>query len=226
MHFTGDETVEMMTVNCREMIAGAAALLSTAHMPLAVNALQGEAVNAERGGENPPEKPKNLLGSVFTPELLSRSLIAALDWHPYPKVAEREAWQQVYREVADKVVVRAEKIKGTEWESLPATVFLEYKRNGNRSHYESYYFTRRTRLLDLVLGECVEGKGRFLDEIVNGIWLGCEETFWGLPAHLFLQRTHPSSGLPDVEEPHGAAIFTPTNPVFFQLATMSGCVVT
>jgi hypothetical protein len=64
-----------------------------------------------------------------------------------------------------------------------------------------YYFRRRNRLTDLVLGECVEGKGRFLDDILNGVWLVCEETFWGLPAHLSLQRNHPGSGLPDAEEP-------------------------
>ena len=172
-------------------------MLGSAHLPFAVGALQNEAP----AGTNLPEKPKNLFCSTFTPELLSRSLIAASDWHPYPKGAEREAWQQVHREVAAAAVARAEKIKGTEWESLPATVFLEYKRNGNRSHFESYYFTRRTRLLDLVLGECVEGRGRFIDEIVNGVWLECEETFWGVPAHLFLQRTHPGSGLSDVQEP-------------------------
>lgn len=180
------------------MITGATALLGSVHLPFASGAVLREAASVDA---NLPEKPKNLFSSTFTPELLSRALVAASDWHPYPKAAEREAWQQVHREVADKAVALAEKIRGTEWKSFPATVFLEYKRNGNRSHFESYYFTRRTRLLNLVLGECVEGKGRFLDEIVNGIWLVCEETFWGLPAHLLLQRTHPNSGLPDAQEP-------------------------
>src|SRR5262249_49380110 len=37
------------------------------------------------------------------------------------------------------------------------------------------------------------------DEIVNGIWLTCEETFWGVPAHLGAQKA--GTGLPDVAEP-------------------------
>ena len=188
-----------MTINRREMITGTAALLGSTHLSLAMGALQREKVSADSTDTNLAEKPKNLLCSTFTPELLSRSLIAASDWHPYPKVAERKAWDRVPREVADAAVARAEKIRGTKWESLPATTFLEYKRDGNRSHFESYYLDRRVRLCDLVLGECVQGRGKFLDEIVNGIWLECEETFWGLPAHLFLQRTNPGSGLPDVE---------------------------
>jgi len=188
-------------MNRREMLTGAAMLFGSAHLPFAMSELLKEAGSNGQAGTNPLEKPKNLLASTFTPELLSRSLISASAWHPYPKASEREAWQKVHKEVADKAVARAEKINGTVWESLPATVFLEYKRTGNRSDFEHYFFIRRTRLLDLVLGECVEGKGRFIDEIVNGVWLECEETFWGLPAHLNLQRVHPGSGLPDVQEP-------------------------
>lgn len=188
-------------MNRREMIAGATALVGAAHLPLAraMQTLSG-AANPPSGADL-PEKPKNLFCSTFTPKLLSKSLLSASEWHPYPTASEREAWQQVPPQVAEITLARAEKVNGPAWESLPATVFLEYKTNGNRSHFERYYFTRRSRLTDLVLGECVEGKGRFLDDIVNGIWIECEETFWGLPAHLFLQRVHPNSGLPDVEEP-------------------------
>jgi Heparinase II/III-like protein len=190
-----------MKINRREMIAGAAALIGAAHPQFAMAARQMEIAGNKRTGMNLPEKPKNLFASTFTPQLLSKSLISASEWHPYPRASERGAWQQLPSEIAVATLARAEKIKGTEWVSLPATVFLEYKRTGNRSHFESYYFTRRSRLTDLVLGECVEGKGRFLDDIINGIWLECEETFWGLPAHLFLQKVHPLSGLPDVQEP-------------------------
>jgi Heparinase II/III-like protein len=183
------------------MIAGTAALLGSAHLPRAFAGQPMFATASDSAPLTPPEKPKRLLTSTFTPELLEKHLISAAEWHPYPKVDEREAWQEIPKEIADAIVARAEKINGTEWESFPATVFLDYKRNGNRSHFERYYFTRRVRLTDLALGECVEGKGRFLDELLNGIWLTCEETFWGLPAHLVLQKNHPRSGLPDVEEP-------------------------
>jgi len=183
------------------MIAGAAALLGSAHLPFAFAAQQAGTASGNPVSADLPEKPKDLFVSTFTPELLSKTLISASEWHPYPKAAEREEWQQIPAEMASALVARAEKAVGAEWESFPATVFLEYKRTGNRAHFERYYFTRRNRLTDLVLGECVEGNGRFLDELINGIWLACEETFWGLPAHLGLQRTHPGSGLPDVEEP-------------------------
>ena len=182
-------------------MAGAAAILGSRHLPFAMAARQAGSASSEPAGMNLPEKPKNLLSSTFTSELVSTTLISAAEWHPYPKAGEREAWQQIPKEFADAMVARAENAKGAPWESFPATVFLEFKRDGNRSHFERYYFDRRTRLADLVLGECVECKGRFIDELINGVWLVCEETFWGLPAHLGLQKIHPSSGLPDVQEP-------------------------
>jgi hypothetical protein len=87
----------------------------------------------------------------------------------------------------------------TSWEALPATLALEFKRNGNRSRYEAVRDRRRKKLQDLVIAECMEGKGRFIDEIANGIWLTCEESFWGIPAHLGAQKA--GTGLPDVTEP-------------------------
>ena len=51
----------------------------------------------------------------------------------------------------------------------------------------------------LVFAECIEGKGRFLDKIINGIWLLSEESTWILPAHVGAQKA--GSGLPDVQEP-------------------------
>ncbi len=40
----------------------------------------------------------------------------------------------------------------------------------------------------LVLGETLEGRGRFTDAIADGVWLICEESFWGVPAHVGAQK--------------------------------------
>ena len=88
---------------------------------------------------------------------------------------------------------------GAPWPALPATLFLEYARNGNRSRFERVRDVRRNRLRDLAVAECAEANGRFLDEIANGIWATCEETFWGVPAHLGMQKA--GTGLPDAAEP-------------------------
>lgn len=82
---------------------------------------------------------------------------------------------------------------------MPAAIFLEYARDGNRSHYEAIRNARRGALYALLFAECVEGKGRFLDDIANGLWATCEESFWGVPAHLYIQKA--DLGLPDPHDP-------------------------
>lgn len=64
--------------------------------------------------------------------------------------------------------------------------------------FEKISFSRRDALSKLVVGELIENKGRFMDDIVDGIWSICEESFWGVPAHLGYQK---GIGLPDVNDP-------------------------
>ena len=97
--------------------------------------------------------PKRLLSATFTLELLRAKLVPVGAWHPYPKVTEREAWMQVPEDLRSAMVKRADVWKGKEWSSLLATTALDFKRNGNRTRYESAQFGRRHRLVDLVLGE-------------------------------------------------------------------------
>ena len=60
---------------------------------------------------------------------------------------------------------------------------MEFSINGNRRNYETPYFLRRTALSALTAAECVENRGRFLPDIVNGIVCICEESGWTIPAH-------------------------------------------
>ncbi|MGN1262439.1 MAG: heparinase II/III family protein, partial [Prevotella sp.] len=53
----------------------------------------------------------------------------------------------------------------------------------NRTRYEKLYFERRTRLAMLVMAEVMEGHGRFMPDIIDGLHATLEETWWGLPAH-------------------------------------------
>jgi hypothetical protein len=49
------------------------------------------------------------------------------------------------------------------------------------------------------MGELVEGKGRFTDQIINAVWYYCEQTWWGWSAHLGSQKV--GAGLPDINDP-------------------------
>jgi len=145
------------------------------------------------------EKPRNIMSGGWTEGRLGGCLIARPKWKPFPTSADRDAWDGLTAGLRKELAASAEAQLGAPWPSLLASSFLEFARNGNRSRFESVRSARRNRLGDLVIGECVEAKGRFLDEIANGIWLTLEETWWGVPAHVGVQRA--GRGLPDVNEP-------------------------
>jgi len=181
-------------MNRRELLRGSAAMVGGSYMAPAFGK-----VALGQGGNEIIGPPKQLLATTFTSELLRAKLVPMGEWHPYPRVTEREAWLRVPDDVRAAMMKRADAWKGKDWPSLLATTELDFKRNGNRTRYESQQFGRRHRLIDLVLGECATGDGRYLDDITNGVWLICEETFWGAPAHLGAQKA--KVGLPDAAEP-------------------------
>jgi hypothetical protein len=138
--------------------------------------------------------PRNLLASRWSQEKVTASLLPREQYQPF-----RGGWEGLPEDARTALVAEGERaLKGT-WEVLPATMALEFARNGNRSRYEALRNRRRSRLQELVMAERMEGKGRFADEIANGVWLTCEETFWGVPAHLGAQKA--GVGLPDVSDP-------------------------
>jgi hypothetical protein len=141
----------------------------------------------------------DLLSAAYTPEKLKEIILSLQDWHPFPKASEREEWQKLPEKVRVACVRQAEKNLNCEWETPKASIFLDFVRNGNRSRYEAISLGRRAKLAELVIAECIEGQGRFVDDILNGIWTICEETYWGVPAHVSAQKK--GSGLPDAAEP-------------------------
>lgn len=141
---------------------------------------------------------RNLMTSNNSIESLSEIILEPEKWVIYPTDASE--WQKIVPvSVFKKQIEVAEKLLGKDWPILKASVFLEYERNGNRENYQDISFERRNALSALVMAEMLEGKNRFLDDIINLVWAICEETYWGIPAHINLQET--GRGLPDVETP-------------------------
>lgn len=181
-------------MNRRHFLAGSFALASQ-HSLLRAN----PSLLADEQSGLPAKAPQNLLSTTYSEAFLASSLISFNEWRPYPRWAERAPWQTVPADIRAAVLARAEAEQKAGWKALLATTFLDYKRNGNRTRYEAENFGRRAQLQHLVLAECLDGQRRFLDDIANGVWLICEESFWGAPAHLGAQRA--GVGLPDVTDP-------------------------
>ncbi|MBM3335504.1 heparinase II/III family protein, partial [Candidatus Sumerlaeota bacterium] len=139
--------------------------------------------------QQPSKGPRDLLTGTYSREFLVAKMLPRDKWRPFPRAQDRDAWQAfqahpLNRARKDYVAQTAEALVGQPWPALPATLYMEYARVGNRKNYQDPYFKRRQNLAALVLAECMECRGRFLDEIANGIWAICEESTWCIPAHV------------------------------------------
>jgi len=81
---------------------------------------------------------------------------------PFPPAADRQAWRDIARSAGDAAVAaliaRAEEDATTPIPALPATLWLEFQRNGQREGYQEPRSKRRALLASLVLAECLENK--------------------------------------------------------------------
>ena len=117
-------------------------------------------------------------------ELILRSVPS---FSPFPPAAQRNKWKTIAANISEerltKLMVEAELAVQTPIPPLPGTAFLDYKRTGQRERYNRPREQRRTMLATLVLAECLEGNGRFLDAVLDLSWAICEESTWATSSH-------------------------------------------
>lgn len=140
-----------------------------------------------------------LLSSKYSFEDLQKFLIPQAQWTPFPRLNDREGWSKADPEMLQSYIQQAENYLNYNWPSIPATTSLLIVRTGNRSKYSSIANEKRKVLGTLLLAEISENKGRFIDQIIDGVWSVCEESWWGASAHL--SKAEEYSGLPDVTDP-------------------------
>lgn len=115
----------------------------------------------------------------------------------FPTVSDRVFWDAFQN---DRCVKDAEDALEYRWPIVLATDFMAFKNKGDRMIMENAYFDRRDHLLLFVLAELKENRGRFLPQIVNGLFTTCEESYWGISAH-WINSLKPGN-IPTPAEPY------------------------
>lgn len=141
---------------------------------------------------------KNLLVKKADMESLKSMLIMNQKWVPYPKYNDRKDWDNLLGESKADLIKDGEKYLNYEWQVVKATDYLEFERSGNREIMQSPYNNNNQAVVALLMAELAEGKGRFMDQLINGVYQSCEMTSWALSAHLTAQ--HSKRILPDYTE--------------------------
>ncbi len=132
-------------------------------------------------------------------ERVGEGLTSREAWRPFARAGERGFWNALPTRIRQGCLQHGEEAVATPWPHLPATLFMDFVRTGNRARYQDVNAIRRATVLHLALAECCEGRGRFLDPLVDALWSTCEETWWGYPAHTYVQKA--GGELPDADEP-------------------------
>jgi hypothetical protein len=143
-------------------------------------------------------RERNILANEAKSIDFSKALITDNSWNKLPDYNSRVFWQKLPENIRQEYISKAEGYLNYNWPVIKATDYLEFIRSGDRR--QEVYAGCRNALDALVMGELVEGRGRFMDQIVNAVWYYCEQTWWGWSAHLGAQKA--GAGLPDFNEPY------------------------
>lgn len=141
----------------------------------------------------------HVLQSAASRTDIRQCLVMNQAWVPYPGYEDREGWDRLLGQYKDTIISNGEKYLDFDWKVLRATDYLEYNRTGNRYAQESRMKKNSKALSSLLIAELAEGRGRFMDDIINGVFLFCESTSWAVSDHLYkFQKVH--CPLPDYKE--------------------------
>ncbi|AEE51428.1 heparinase II/III domain-containing protein [Haliscomenobacter hydrossis] len=137
---------------------------------------------------------RNILANKYNLLAVQQSLVPKNQWKPYPLTPEE--WRKKLPDSTfNKLIKTGETALKYKFEPISATTSLDFVRSGDRQQHSNISFGKRNALMNLVLAESAENQGRFTEAIMNGVWSICEESYWGVPAHIS------GTGLPDVENP-------------------------
>ena len=127
-----------------------------------------------------------VLEKTATREQIKEALVMNQQWNPFPKqYTDRAAWDAFLGENKEILIKTGERYLGYEWKVIKNSYYLAYERTGDRNIMQSPYSANNRALAALVAGELAEGKGRFMDDIIDGVVHSCEMTSWALSAHLY-----------------------------------------
>lgn len=99
----------------------------------------------------------------------------------FPDISDRGYWEKFK---SFDLISAGEKYIDFQWPIIKASDFRRFKTDGDRYEMENKSFKRRYALVCMTLAELCENKGRFIPQIADGIFAVCEETFWGVSAHI------------------------------------------
>lgn len=158
-------------------------------MPIGVSRFLYRLYSAAKGDRIHVAKKRNLLKNVVgSADGVRAVLLMDRRWVHYPDYRDRARWNDFLGSYKDEYISRGEALNDYDWQLIKATDYLEYQRSGNQMAMEVPFRQNIEALTHLFMAELAEGRGRFLNQIINGAVYHCEMTSWAFSAHLWMQK--------------------------------------
>lgn len=97
--------------------------------------------------------------------------------------ASDAGWQHLKLASLGQLATEAVEEKGTAWPQPLVSHYARYFRDGNRTAYEGLVARRQQRLTRAVVMAAVSQEPDWLDEVIDGAYLLCEQSSWSWAAH-------------------------------------------
>ena len=137
---------------------------------LAVLPVTGQNVMQQEKVLNYGPTPTHLFNDAFkSVKDMEKVFIPGGDWFPYPAYNDRTKWKKMTASFESQIRKAADKYLNYEWKLQKPSEYLEYEKTGNRklSLPEEH---NRQALIALTLGELMDGTGKYMSKLADGIW--------------------------------------------------------
>ncbi|MDO4949464.1 MAG: heparinase II/III family protein [Bacteroidales bacterium] len=122
-------------------------------------------------------------------------------WMKLPAYSDRAGWDALLDDdVKRQLIAAGEERLDYKWQHINATQYLEVERTGDRYVMQNTWSANSGSLSTFLLAELAEGKGRFLDQLIDAVWYYTYSPAWVYSAHTIAQRS--KRALPDPTEVH------------------------
>lgn len=115
--------------------------------------------------------------------LLDEWILPQTEFKPFPEVQDRAEWDALPEELRQSLVQAGVPHLNEKWPRVPLSLYIYSAIH--RLHDEYYIMLEKRKVLTrLVTAECAENSGRFMNDIVNGIWDMLDEFTWVTSYHV------------------------------------------
>ncbi len=118
--------------------------------------------------------------AFYDPQSVQKVLLSHADFKPYPRWGEANPLTEDQKQA---LIAEGEKYLDYNWPVATAMQYAQFAIMGSRQPYEIPNAARRRALAALADAEYAEQKGRFIEDIINGVWATMDEATWVVPAH-------------------------------------------